>query len=138
MKKLQFIVVSLLLLGTVIAEPPDEVTVVDYDFDQVEEAYTISLGYENIGVVESALFCIVKLHQRFPARSFNQICEVVNELSKTSHTPLIRYKASITCMYLNNPTLMAQLKEETLEDGPEFWAMLVKNIQSQPHKTLFD
>lgn len=132
MRKIQ-IIVTLLLLGRVIAESPTDINQPKFDLDQIEKAYVISLRYDNIGVVESALYCVVKLQHKFPHREFRRIKEVVDDLSINDKTPLICYKANVVRLYLDSQTLLKRLNRENFEDGPNFWAMLVKNIQSLSH-----
>jgi len=135
MKKIT-ITVTLVLLGSLLAQSQDNVNQSQFDLDQIEEAYIISLGYDNIGIVESALYCVVKLQYKFPDKDFEGINKTVDDLSKNSETPLIRYKANVVKLYLNSPTLMKQLNEGNFEDGPDFWALLVNTIQSLPHNQI--
>lgn len=127
------IILSTLFIGTVMASSPDNVDRGKYDFDKIEEAYCISLRYDNIGVVESSLYCVVKMCHQFPNKNFKRIKNVVDDLSTNSGIPLIRYKANVAILYLNNQTLMQQLTLQDFENGPDFWAKLVKYVQSLPH-----
>ena len=124
--KTKLVIVTCILFGRVIAVSPNDINLPQLDLDQIEKAYVISLGYDNIGVVESALYCVVTLHYEFPHRDFRRIKEAVDDLSMNSETPLIRYKANVAKMYLNNPTLMNRLTKEDFKDGSDFWAMLVR------------
>ena len=131
MKKI-IVMATLVLLGKAFAASPDDVNLTKYDFEKWEKAYTISLKYDNLGVVESAIYCVVRLKYAFPNTHFRMLNEMVYALSLTGKTHQIRYKANIASLYMNNPELMDRLNEEDLQDGPDLWAMLVKNIYPIP------
>ncbi|MEE9167541.1 MAG: hypothetical protein V3U24_08820 [Candidatus Neomarinimicrobiota bacterium] len=125
MKQIPLAILTLFIVA--VAASPNDLNVSKLDFDQIEEAYVISLNNENLGVIESALYCVVMLQSVAPERSFSRLNEAVTALSTAGTSPQIRYKASIAGLYLDNPELTEQLNKQSFHDEPDFWAMLVKN-----------
>ncbi len=103
-----------------------------------ERNYTWILTESKIEtVVESALYCIVELKINYPECELPELCHYVSRLSSHGETPQIRYKASIASLYLENHSLTVRILPGNYDDSPEFWKMLVDNIEnkeiSKPH-----
>lgn len=117
-------------VGTLTAVTPDPRHLTRQDFDKFEKAYLVSLEHPNPGVVQSALYCILKLHHDFPQRSFTRLDGAIANLSKSGSTPQIRYKANIVSLHVRNKALMNQLDGEAFRDPSSFWTKLVGNIEA--------
>jgi len=120
-----FAVTSLLIAG------PTETVLVTKDISQIEAAYVVDLTHTNHGIVESALYCIIKMKAQIPDQDFVRISRVINRLARTGDTPVIRYKANLAKLFMEDPALTKCLSAENMkecQDGPEFWTALVANV----------
>ena len=71
--------------------------------DRAKKGYLHSLNSDNEGIVESALFYVLKFKLTYPGLDVSEIGERINEVAQNGDTPEIRYKAYIAVNYLNNP-----------------------------------
>ncbi len=124
--------VTALMVSGIMANPGVETDSFTFD-DQLttEQGYLHCLKHQNYGVVEGALYCIIKIKKDNPDLEMVDILRVVERLSHSGETAGIRYKANIASVYLNNQELLASaLTGDTsaITDGADFWQMLVANI----------
>ncbi len=95
-----------------------------------EAAYVKCLNNYNLGVVESAIYCAVKMQNVNQDKAYYDLTRVLNRLSHTGRTATIRYKANVASIYLTNHELMSKLDLSYSEDGPQFWSTLVSNMSN--------
>ena len=85
-----------------------------------------------MGVVESAIYCTIKMQNVHQDKAYFDISRVLNRLSRSGRTATIRYKANVASIYFNNQDLMTKLDLSYSEDGPKFWTTLVTNLINYP------
>jgi len=102
-----------------------------YELDD-EAAYVICLNNYNVGVVESAIYCALKMQNIHQDEAYFDVSRVLNRLSRSGRTATIRYKANVASIYFKNQELMTKLNLFNSEDGPKFWTTLVTNLINEP------
>ena len=126
------LVISLFLMSGLLASPGVETeTYLESGISVMEQSYLRCLKQNNIGVVEGALYCVIKIKKDNPGREMFDIRRVVERLSRTGETSGIRYKANVASVYLNNQELLESTltsDSKSMVDGVEFWQTLVANI----------
>ncbi len=128
--KIKYILLPILMVGLMFGST-STATLMPYELDD-EEAYIKCLNNYHQGVVESAIFCVVKMKNSHQDVAYNKIIRVLNRLSHSGDNAAIRYKANLANIYLKNETLMAKLDLSEANDGAEFWTMLVANMSNSP------
>ena len=73
------------------------------DANKVVGNYAASLGHHNEGVVESAIFQVLKLKQAYPEMAMPQIRDQLSGLALHGASQAIRYKAFIALAWMDQP-----------------------------------
>jgi len=81
----------------------------DAERSKAERGYLHCLEATNDGVVESALAHVAMMKLAVPAGGLEMIESRVREISRTSPSPELRYKAFLTDMVLTHPETFAAL-----------------------------
>ena len=76
------------------------------DANKVVSNYAASLGHHNEGVVESAIFQVLKLKQAYPDMAMPRIREQLRKLALHGANQTIRYKAFIALSWMDQPAAL--------------------------------
>lgn len=77
------------------------------DLKRFEKPYVVCLRHAVPGVVESALRDVVLIRLAQPGAPCERIQEEVHRLAADGATPVIRYKAALASLVLENPAMFA-------------------------------
>lgn len=98
---------------------------------KASENYLHALQSENTGVVESAVFNIVRLKLHFPEQNTDQLLKALHELSQNADSESLRYRAYLAASYLEQSSLRDKIKIEKYEDIESFFVMLADTMQEE-------
>ncbi|MBI1939267.1 MAG: hypothetical protein HYS25_14250 [Ignavibacteriales bacterium] len=82
-------------------------------------------------VVESTLFVILQVKNRYPNADYDKLIDRLNELAIDGRTPSIRYKAQLASLYYNYHDLFAEIKFVEKENPDKYFKMIAEKIESQ-------
>lgn len=82
-------------------------------------------------VVESTLFVILQVKDRYPNADYDKLIDRLNELAIDGKTPSIRYKAQLASLYFNYHDLFADIKFVEKENPDKYFKMIAEKIESQ-------
>jgi len=96
-----------------------------------KENYLKSLRSENDGVVESAVFYVVKFKIFYPGQDCSEIEAELERLASNSREPRIRYKAQLANHYLENEDWLSRIEKLDYKDADQFFAELAADLNSK-------
>lgn len=81
--------------------------------------YLRSLKSDVNGVVESTIFILIEMKERYPELNYNNVVEKLDELVSEGNTPTIRYKAQLASLYIKYTNVFAglKIKDKSNPDG---------------------
>lgn len=82
-------------------------------------------------VIESTLFVILQVKDRYPNANYDKLIDRLNELAIDGKTPSIRYKAQLASLYYNYHDLFAEIKFVEKENPDKYFKMIAEKIESQ-------
>jgi len=82
-------------------------------------------------VIESTLFVILQVKDRYPNANYDKLIDKLNELAIDGKTPSIRYKAQLASLYYNYHDLFAEIKFVEKENPDKYFKMIAEKIESQ-------
>lgn len=97
----------------------------------VKTNYLESLRSENAGVVESAIFYVVKFKLFYSEQDMKAIRSELDRLATGGDTPAIRYKAQLAGNFLSYPNWLKKIKKLDYRNGDDFFSMLSTELQSR-------
>ncbi len=97
----------------------------------VKKNYLKSLRSDNPGVVESAVFYVVKFKLFYPEMDCSELSAELDRLAVNGPSPRIRYKAQIAGNFLHNSEWLAAIAKLDYKDADQFFAILAEELQSK-------
>jgi hypothetical protein len=101
------------------------------NLQQIERNFLGSLGHPVDGVVESAIREIARLKLAQPLCCSGAIIEKLHELSIEGRTPAIRYKAALTSILFENPTMFENERLFEYSNGEELFTAIARRLEKQ-------
>lgn len=95
----------------------------------VKMNYVKSLKSDYEGVVESAIFYVVKFKLFYPWEDCRSVIRQLRHLSVAGTTPIIRYKAQLALNFITQPDLLAKVDRQNYKDSEGFFVMLANRLQ---------
>lgn len=99
--------------------------------NQITTNSLYGLKSEYGSVVESTLFVILQVKDRYPNADYDKLIDRLNELAIEGKTPSIRYKAQLASLYFNYHDLFADIKFVEKENPDKYFKMIAEKIESQ-------
>ncbi len=96
---------------------------------QAIEHYVPLLSSTNDGVVESAIAHLTYLRMGMPERDFKEARSIMNKLSESGRTTVIRYKAYLSTIVFESPELFAQGVSAAPTESDEFFNDIAATVQ---------
>lgn len=90
----------------------------------------VSLENKVNSVVESAIFNMLIFKDRYPEWNFSNITEKLNDLSVNGNSIVIRYKAQLASMYLNNSAMFGSLNITEKENPAKYFRQIAETVES--------
>jgi hypothetical protein len=113
-------------------DSPDSATMWTYNDEYIQKAiknYEAALSSSNNGLVESALAHLTYIQINFPQTDLTKIRATIADLAESGSTPVIRYKAYLATIVLQNPaSIMSGLKAES-SDSNQFFSAVASKVQ---------
>ncbi len=91
--------------------------------------YAQCLKSENDGIVESALAHVAYTRLILPTADLKELRGVVEGLTNSDRSPVIRYKAYLASMVFVNPAFFTKTTATNYADGDEFFAAIAFQLR---------
>ncbi|MGH1366650.1 MAG: hypothetical protein ACRBF0_24025 [Calditrichia bacterium] len=98
---------------------------------KASENYLHALKSDNIGVLESAVFNIVKLKLQFPQQDTDKLLAALKELSQNAGDESLRYRAYLAASFLQQDDLRSRIKVKNHEDAEAFFVLLANTLEDE-------
>jgi len=98
---------------------------------KASENYLHALKSNNIGVLESAVFNIVKLKLQFPQQDTDKLLAALKELSQNADDESLRYRAYLAASFLQQDDLRSRIKVKNHEDAEAFFVLLANTLEDE-------
>lgn len=89
-----------------------------------------ALKSDNDGLVESAIFLVVKFKLFYPEEDIKKVEKQIDRLVSDGSTGAIRYKAYLASEFLKNGELLANIAKEDYKDADGFFKMLADELEN--------
>jgi hypothetical protein len=99
--------------------------------DVVKQNYLKSLRSNSPGVIESAVFYVVKYKLFYPQEDCEEIAEELDRLAANGPEPRIRYKAQIASNFIHNSEWLATIDKVDYKDSDQFFALLAEKLNTK-------
>ena len=102
--------------------------------NKAKENYMRSLESETHGVVESSIFVVLEMKERYPDVNYRNLVEKLNELAVEGITPMIRYKAQLASLYFDFNNMFSDLKiDSNYKENPDsYFKKLSERLEQRP------
>ena len=103
--------------------------------NKAKENYMRSLESKTHGVVESSIFVLLEMKEKYPDANYKTLIEKLNELAAEGTTPMIRYKAQLASLYFDFNNMFSDLKiNDTDKQNPDsFFKKLSERLEQRPY-----
>jgi hypothetical protein len=98
--------------------------------ERAPKNYENALKSDNPGLVESAIFHVVKFKFFYPEEDIQQLETQIDLLVNDGDTKTIRYKAYLASEFLKNGELLANIEKEDYKDGDSFFKKLADELEN--------
>lgn len=122
--KLYAIVFMVMLSFAVFAQSAEVV-------DNAPRNFENALKSGNPGLVESAIFLVVKFKLFYPENDTGMLVKEIDRLVKEGQTKSIRYKAYLASEFLKHEDLLANIEKEDYKDGDQFFKLLADTLENE-------
>lgn len=124
-----FLVLFLLTATTKSFAQGPEVNTKFIDKAKVSTLYSLKSDYNSI--VESTMFVLLQLKNRFPESDYNKLVNKLNELALEGETPTIRYKAQLTSLYYNFYNLFSDINITDRENPEQYFSLIANKLENK-------
>ncbi len=100
------------------------------DLTSVVGKYRLCLTCGNEGVIESALAHIAWMKIMKPDADLSAVREDLNQLTVAGTTPTIRYKAYLTFLVFDHPSMFARLKGGRYQGSDELYTEVANTLRA--------
>jgi hypothetical protein len=87
-------------------------------FLKAEKGYLEALSFDNEGVVEDAIFCVLIMYARYPDNDYSKMEKQLQELAFNASQPMIRLKAYMAYQSLHSNNWFEDAKLAMQEHDP--------------------
>lgn len=101
---------------------------------QIARALTnvlVGLHSHNDGLIESAIVVLAKIKMKYPEVVITQIQAVVDSISITHPSGILRYKAHLSSSICNDPVWFVQESSIVTEDHEKFFMLAAQRLQQK-------
>jgi hypothetical protein len=99
------------------------------NLESAQQNYLLALNTVNRGVVESAIAQMTTIGLIVPDRVTLQMKQKIRELASSGATASIRYKAYLTLMVVENPSLFVNERALTFADSEHLYSAIADRLQ---------
>lgn len=82
-------------------------------------------------IVESTLFVVLQVKEKYPYADYNRLIDRLNELAVEGKTPSIRYKAQLASLYINYFYLFSDIKFTDKENPDKYFKMISEKLEGE-------
>lgn len=108
---------------------PDHYT--SADLERAQKNYQVALRARNSGLAESAIGQVATIGLMVPDRVSNQVKQAIVELASGGMSTSIRYKAYLTMIVFEHPSLFVNEKHRRFTDPDQLFAAIGNRLQQE-------
>ncbi|MEW6701329.1 MAG: hypothetical protein AB1298_01295 [Bacteroidota bacterium] len=124
------LLVAIVLLGTnttILAQIP----ITEKSFqERVVKRALYGMNSEIPSIVESSLFLILEVKNRYPNEDYTKILDKLNELVSSGKTISIRYKAQLATLFFNYHEQFKEVKITENDNPDKYFRMIAGKIEN--------
>jgi hypothetical protein len=122
--KLTIAILITFFAANIFAQEPEYKKLVE----KANERFLYNLNEEHTGIVESSIFNIMEVKNKFPNEDYRKLVRRLYELAVEGNTPAIRYKAQLASLYFNFYDMFADIKiTEAEKENPDLFFQEISN-----------
>jgi len=127
------VLVAILLLAvstTVFAEAPKPER--SFETKYVKQV-VYSMNHSIPAIVESSIYVVLQLKDKFPAENYNKIIDRLDDLANNGPTLSIRYKAQLARIFFTNYDLFKGINTSSNENPEEVFQKIANKIENNTY-----
>lgn len=102
--------------------------------ERATDNYLVGLRLNNEGVMESAIFNIIKLKLVYPYLDYTKLAVALDSIAENSGNKVIQRKAYLASMYVKYPERFNWITNKTYVENNAFFDLLAVKLEQQGHE----